>query len=108
MVYASSGGNALAAGLIGFGTGIAVGAIANNAYWNWGRGAVYPPVWPGYPGYRPPYPGYRPGVRPPGNVNIGRGGFLDQGCRLVSDGSVRHGGFSRSQCCAAMIWISTL
>ncbi|MFO1150712.1 MAG: DUF3300 domain-containing protein [Alsobacter sp.] len=86
VVYSYTGGDALAAGLIGFGTGIAVGAIANNAYWNWDRGSVYPPVWPGYPGYRPPYPGYRPGVRPPGNVNIGNDINIGNGSGIVGNG----------------------
>jgi hypothetical protein len=86
VVYSYTGGDALAAGLIGFGTGVAVGVIANNAYWNWGRGSVYPPVWPGYPGYRPPYPGYRPGVRPPGNVNIGNDINIGNGGNIVGNG----------------------
>ncbi|MHB2168910.1 DUF3300 domain-containing protein [Alsobacter sp. R-9] len=72
-------GTAVVSGLIGFGTGILVGSLINNNYWNWGSGIVYPPVWPGYPAWRPPYPGYRPGVPPypgwrPGggnNINIG-------------------------------------
>ena len=29
--------------LLGFGAGIAVGALWNNNYWNWGSGAIYPP-----------------------------------------------------------------
>ncbi|QFR35192.1 DUF3300 domain-containing protein [Ancylobacter sp. TS-1] len=64
---------AVAAGVIGFGLGVAVGAMADNA-WDWRYGWVYPPRWPGYPGYRPGYPGY-PGYRPGGvnngNINIG-------------------------------------
>ena len=28
--------------LLGFGAGIAVGALWNNNYWNWGTGAIYP------------------------------------------------------------------
>ncbi|WP_266346912.1 DUF3300 domain-containing protein [Kaistia dalseonensis] len=60
-VYYDSG-DALAAGVIGFGVGVAVGAIVNNP-WDWNRGWVYPPRWAGYPGYRPGYGG--------GNVNIG-------------------------------------
>jgi Protein of unknown function (DUF3300) len=65
--------------LLGFGAGIAVGALWNNNYWNWGTGAIYPPVWAGYSGWRAPYAGWRPGqpVCPGGrcgninNVNIG-------------------------------------
>jgi hypothetical protein len=62
-VYSSGVGTAVAAGLLTFGTAIAIGAIANNASWNWGSGVVYPPVWGG---------AYRPG-RPivTGDVNIG-------------------------------------
>ncbi len=70
--------------LLAFGTGVAVGAIWNNNYWNWGNGAIYPPVWPGYPGFRPPYPGWRPGQpswRPGGdnNINIGGGNNINIG-----------------------------
>ncbi|MDR6950872.1 hypothetical protein J2X65_000215 [Ancylobacter sp. 3268] len=60
VVY-ESGTSALASGVIGFGLGVAVGAVVDNA-WDWGRGWVYPPRWPGYPGYRP---------GGPGNINIG-------------------------------------
>ena len=49
--------------LLGFGAGIAVGALWNNNYWNWGTGAIYPPVWAGYSGWR--------GNINNGNVNIG-------------------------------------
>ena len=49
--------------LLGFGAGIAVGALWNNNYWNWGTGAIYPPVWAGYSGWN--------GAVNNGNVNIG-------------------------------------
>src|SRR5580658_6632289 len=49
--------------LLGFGAGIAVGALWNNNYWNWGTGAIYPPNWAGYSGWR--------GNVNNGNVNIG-------------------------------------
>ena len=49
--------------LLGFGAGIAVGALWNNNYWNWGTGAIYPPAWAGYSGWR--------GNVNNGNVNIG-------------------------------------
>ena len=67
-----------------FGVGVAVGSIWNNNYWNWGTGAIYPPVWPGYPGWRPPYAGWRPGDpswRPGGgnNINIGNGNNINIG-----------------------------
>ena len=50
--------------LLGFGAGIAVGALWNNNYWNWGSGAIYPPRWSGYPGINN------------GNVNIGNNGNI--------------------------------
>jgi Protein of unknown function (DUF3300)/Chaperone of endosialidase len=49
--------------LLGFGAGVAVGALWNNNYWNWRTGAIYPPVWAGYSGWR--------GNVNTGNVNIG-------------------------------------
>jgi uncharacterized protein DUF3300/endosialidase-like protein len=49
--------------LLGFGAGIAVGALWNNNYWNWGTGAIYPPTWAGYSGWR--------GNVNNGNINIG-------------------------------------
>jgi hypothetical protein len=49
--------------LLGFGAGIAVGALWNNNYWNWGTGAIYPPTWAGYPGWR--------GNVNNGNINVG-------------------------------------
>ena len=49
--------------LLGFGAGIAVGALWNNNYWNWGTGAIYPPTWAGYSGWS--------GNVNNGNVNIG-------------------------------------
>ncbi|WP_244644390.1 DUF3300 domain-containing protein [Azorhizobium oxalatiphilum] len=45
---------------LAFGAGVIVGGILDNA-WDWNRGWVYPPRWPGYPGYRPGG----------GNINIG-------------------------------------
>ncbi len=50
--------------LLGFGAGIAVGALWNNNYWNWGTGAIYPPVWAGYSGWN--------GAVNNGNINIGK------------------------------------
>jgi hypothetical protein len=58
-------------GWLGWGLGVAVGIGIGN-YWDWGRGWVYPPRWPGYPGYRPNCPGCRPANLPAGgNINIG-------------------------------------
>ncbi|MFY9628116.1 MAG: DUF3300 domain-containing protein [Methylocystis sp.] len=64
---------AVVAGVLTFGAAIAVGTLWSNNYWNWGTGAIYPPVWPGYAGWRAPYPGWRPGlsVNNGGNINIG-------------------------------------
>jgi hypothetical protein len=67
-VYYDSG-DALAAGIIGFGAGIAVGIAIDNA-WDWGRGWVYPPRWPGYPGYRP---GGGNNINIGNDINIGGG-----------------------------------
>lgn len=73
-------------GAIGFGVGVAVGAAIDNS-WNWGRGWVYPPRWPGYPGYRPGYPG-----RPPGNVNIGNDVTIGGGNRVnIGNGNIGSG-----------------
>lgn len=70
-VYQPGIGSAVAAGLLTFGTAVAVGAIVNNNSWNWGTGVVYPPVWGG---------AYRPG-RPivTGDVNIGSGNAINNG-----------------------------
>jgi len=98
-VYDTGVGSAVAAGLIGFGTGVAVGAIASNA-WNWGSGTVYPPVWPGYPGYRPRpplVPGVpgRPGLvpgRPGGDINIGGGNVNVGGGNVnIGNGNIGNG-----------------
>lgn len=71
------------AGLLTFGVGVAVGSAISQPYWNWGAGAFYPPIWPGYAAWRPPYPGWRAGMPVVGgsnninignNVNIGNGG----------------------------------
>jgi hypothetical protein len=69
-----STGDVVAASVISFGVGMAVGAIfaSNNNYCypRWGYGGVYYGGRPFYPPpYRPVYPGYRPayGYRPPAN-----------------------------------------
>ena len=65
---------AVAAGLLTFGLGVAVGSAISQPYWNWGVGSFYAPVWPGYAAWRPPYPGWRAGMPVGGggnNVNIG-------------------------------------
>jgi hypothetical protein len=66
-------GGAVAAGLLTFGAAVAVGSLWRGSYWNWGTGAFYRPVWPGYPAWRPPYAGWRPGmpITRGGNINIG-------------------------------------
>ena len=76
------GATSVVAPLLTFGTGIALGALATGAYWNWGTGAIYPPVWRGYPGWRPPYPGWRPGGPiNNGNINIGNNVNVGNGNR---------------------------
>jgi hypothetical protein len=66
-------GGVVAAGLLTFGAAIAIGSAWRGSYWNWGTGAFYPPIWPGYPGWRPPYAGWRPGMPIGGGGNIGNG-----------------------------------
>ena len=63
----------IAAGLLTFGAAVAIGSAWRGNYWNWGTGAFYPPIWPGYPAWRPPYAGWRPGmpIGGGGNINIG-------------------------------------
>ena len=63
----------IAAGLLTFGAAVAIGSAWRGSYWNWGTGAFYPPIWPGYPSWRPPYAGWRPGmpIGGGGNINIG-------------------------------------
>jgi hypothetical protein len=70
-------GSAVAAGLLTFGTAVAVGAIINNNYWNWSSGVVFPPRWPGYPGFRP---GVGVGV---GSINIGNEINIGSGNNLI-------------------------
>jgi hypothetical protein len=67
-------GAAVAAGLLTFGAGVALGSAWRGNYWNWGTGAFYRPVWPGYPAWRPPYAGWRPGMPVGGGNVIGGGG----------------------------------
>jgi len=98
-VYDPGVGSAVAAGLIGFGTAVAVGAVVGNA-WNWGSGAIYPPIWPGYPGYRP-RPPLVPGVpgrpvpipgRPGGDINIGGGNINVGGGNVnIGNGNIGNG-----------------
>ena len=63
--------------LLGFGAGIAVGALWNNNYWNWGTGAILP-VLAGYSGWR-------------GNVNNGNVGNNVKPWRPNRGLSARHG-----------------
>src|SRR5580700_2691442 len=99
--------------LLGFGAGIAVGALWNNNYWNWGTGAIYPPTWAGYSGWsgningnvnvgnnvRPwrPNGDYRPGMgskpgiganRPGGAGRTGRPGGVGSAGRPGGPGGV--------------------
>ena len=59
--------------LLGFGAGIAVGALWNNNYWNWGTGAIYPPTWAGYSGWR--------GNVNNGNINVGNNVNIGNGTK---------------------------
>ena len=59
--------------LLAFGAGIAVGALWNNNYWNWGTGAIYPPVWAGYSGWRGNVNNGNVNIR--NNVNLGNVGI---------------------------------
>ena len=72
-VFSPYAGAAVAAGLLTFGAGVAVGSAWRGNYWNWNTGVFYPPVWPGNPAWLPPYAGWRPGM-PGGGGNIGIGG----------------------------------
>jgi hypothetical protein len=70
--YNSAG--TVVAGFLSFGIGVAVGSAISQPYWNWGAGAFYPPIWPGYAAWRPPYAGWRAGMPVVGggnNINIG-------------------------------------
>jgi hypothetical protein len=86
-VYAPSAydgtGAVVAAGLLAFGTAVAIGSAWRGNYWNWGTGAFYPPVWPGYGAWRPPYAGWRPGTSVGGgnNINIGNDVNIGSGNR---------------------------
>jgi hypothetical protein len=109
-VYASQA--SVAPALIGFGLGIAAGVAINNA-WDWRRGWVYPPRWPGYAGYRPGAPagglnrpwrpngdryrpgqGTRPGIgnRPGIGTRPGAGDRLGAGNRPGAGGPAGIGG----------------
>src|SRR6478752_3170915 len=79
-VYDSGIGTAVGVGLLTFGTAVAVGALVNNNYWNWGTGAVYPPRWGGYPGY-----GGRPGGINNGNINIGNDINIGGGSNVIGN-----------------------
>ena len=72
-VYNPLPAEGIAAGLLTFGAAVAIGSAWRGNYWNWGTGAFYPPIWPGYPAWRPPYAGWRPGmpIGGGGNINIG-------------------------------------
>ena len=65
------GTGVVASSLLTFGAGVAIGAVWNNNFWNWGSGAVYPPRWPGYPGYRPGLGGNNNNINIGNDINIG-------------------------------------
>jgi hypothetical protein len=61
------GGYPVAGPLLTWGAGIALGALATRAWWNWGTGAFYP----GWGGAYGGYAGWRGGAINTGNVNVG-------------------------------------
>ena len=61
------GGYPVAGPLLTWGAGIALGALATSAWWNWGTGAFYP----GWGGAYGGYPGWRGGAVNTGNINVG-------------------------------------
>ncbi len=69
VVWGANPGVAIAAGLLTFGAGVAIGSAWRGNYWNWNTGVFYPPIWPGYPGWHPGMPGGGGN-----NISIGGGG----------------------------------
>ncbi len=82
-------GSNVASGLIGFGLGVAVGVAVDNV-WDWGRGWVYPPRWPGYPGYRPGWNGNN-NINIDRDVNIGNGNTIVGGGNTIGGGNTGNG-----------------
>ena len=66
--------------LLTFGTGIALGALATGAWWNWGSGAFYP----GWGGAYGGYAGWRGGAINNGNINVGNSVNIGNGNRQWS------------------------
>jgi hypothetical protein len=93
LVYDESyvSGSNVVSGLIGFGVGVAVGAAIDNV-WDWGRGWVYPPRWPGYPNYRPGWNGNNNINIDRGDINIGSGNnVIGGGNNIVGGGNIGNG-----------------
>jgi hypothetical protein len=86
--YLVWGGAPIVAPLLTFGTGIALGALATGAFWNWGSGAIYP----GWGGAYGGYAGWRGGAINNGNINVGNNVNIGNGNRQWSpNGNYRPG-----------------
>ena len=86
--YAVYGTTSVVAPLLTFGTGIALGALATGAWWNWGSGAFYP----GWGGAYGGYAGWRGGTINNGNINVGNNVNIGNGNRQWSpNGNYRPG-----------------
>jgi hypothetical protein len=86
--YAVYDATSVVAPLLTFGTGIALGALATGAWWNWGSGAIYP----GWGGAYGGYAGWRGGAINNGNINVGNNVNIGNGNRQWSpNGNYRPG-----------------
>ena len=74
------GGYPVAGPLLTWGAGIALGALAAGAWWNWGTGAFYP----GWGGAYGGYAGWRGGAINTGNINVGNDINIGNGNRQWS------------------------
>ena len=86
--YAVWSGAPVVAPLLTFGTGVALGALATGAWWNWGSGAVYP----GWGGAYGGYAGWSGARVNNGNINVGNNVNIGNGNRQWSpNGNYRPG-----------------
>ncbi|HEX9169916.1 MAG TPA: DUF3300 domain-containing protein, partial [Roseiarcus sp.] len=86
--YAVYNTTSVVAPLLTFGTGIALGALATGAWWNWGSGAFYP----GWGGAYGGYAGWRGRAINNGNINVGNSVNIGNGNRQWSpNGNYRPG-----------------
>jgi Protein of unknown function (DUF3300) len=82
------GGYPVAGPLLTWGAGIALGALATGAWWNWGTGAFYP----GWGGAYGGYAGWGAGRINNGNINVGNDINIGNGNRQWSpNGNYRPG-----------------